>query len=251
MIARTELAHIQTQAAKKRYEDYGVQEVEIWAEKDERQCEICGKLHQKKYPIGAAVPIPAHPRCRCCIIPMIEYRAVDGTIDIKVDEFVPCLKDAKTGEILPTIVEPIDKSQLKGYNNKNGWYVNWSQLEKEGCKIQAVKVKGSDIVEGLVATSFDEQMKATYINYIVAAPHNQKPHKKYVGVGGHLFAVAAEEALKTANGDMVGFAANEKLVKYYTEELFAEYIGIIHPGQVIWDSVSCKKLLEMYNYERQ
>lgn len=72
MIARTELAHIQTEAAKKRYEDYGLQEVQIWADKDERRCEVCGKLHQKRYPIGANVPIPAHPRCRCCVIPVVE-----------------------------------------------------------------------------------------------------------------------------------------------------------------------------------
>ena len=71
-LVRTEVAHIQTEAAKKRYEDYGVDEVEIWADKDERRCEVCGKLHQTRYPIGAAVPIPAHPRCRCCIVPVIK-----------------------------------------------------------------------------------------------------------------------------------------------------------------------------------
>lgn len=71
-LVRTEIAHIQTQAAKQRYEDYGLQEVEIWADEDERRCEVCGKLHQKKYPIGAQVPIPAHPRCRCCIVPVID-----------------------------------------------------------------------------------------------------------------------------------------------------------------------------------
>lgn len=71
-LVRTEIAHIQTQAAKKRYEDYGIQEVEVWADKDERRCEICGKLHQTKYPIGAQVPIPAHPRCRCCIVPVVD-----------------------------------------------------------------------------------------------------------------------------------------------------------------------------------
>ena len=70
-LARTEMAHIQTQAAKQRYEDYGIQEVEIWADKDERRCEVCGKLHEQRYPIGAAVPIPAHPNCRCCIVPVI------------------------------------------------------------------------------------------------------------------------------------------------------------------------------------
>lgn len=71
-IVRTEMAHIQTQAAKQRYEDNGIQEVEIWADEDERRCDVCGKLHEKRYPIGAQVPIPAHPRCRCCIIPVVE-----------------------------------------------------------------------------------------------------------------------------------------------------------------------------------
>lgn len=71
-IARTEIAHIQTEAAKKRYEDLGIQEVEIWADEDERRCEVCGKLHKTRYPANAQVPIPAHPRCRCCILPVIE-----------------------------------------------------------------------------------------------------------------------------------------------------------------------------------
>lgn len=71
-LARTEMAHIQTQAAKQRYQDYGVREVQVWAEPDERRCEICGKLHTKRIPITEAMPIPAHPRCRCCIIPVVE-----------------------------------------------------------------------------------------------------------------------------------------------------------------------------------
>ena len=71
-LARTELAHIQTQAAQKRYEDYGIQEVEIWADEDERRCEVCGKLHMKHYSVHETVPIPAHPRCRCCIVPVVK-----------------------------------------------------------------------------------------------------------------------------------------------------------------------------------
>ena len=71
-LVKTELCHIQTQAARQRYEDMGIKEVQVWAEKDERQCEICGKLHTTKYPVGAVMPIPAHPRCRCTIIPVID-----------------------------------------------------------------------------------------------------------------------------------------------------------------------------------
>jgi SPP1 gp7 family putative phage head morphogenesis protein len=71
-LVRTEMAHIQTQAAKQRYEDYGIKEVEILADEDERRCEICGKLHGQRFPIGANVPIPAHTKCRCCIVPVVE-----------------------------------------------------------------------------------------------------------------------------------------------------------------------------------
>ena len=71
-LVRTEIAHIQTQAAKQRYTDYGVQEVEVWADADERRCDVCGNLHQKRFPVGAQMPVPAHPRCRCCIIPVVE-----------------------------------------------------------------------------------------------------------------------------------------------------------------------------------
>jgi SPP1 gp7 family putative phage head morphogenesis protein len=73
-LVRTELAHIQTEAARQRYKDYGLEQVEIWADPDERTCEVCGKLHKKKYPVNAKVPIPAHPRCRCCIVPVVDIK---------------------------------------------------------------------------------------------------------------------------------------------------------------------------------
>ena len=71
-IVRTEMAHIQTQAAKNRYQDYGIEEVEILADADERRCDVCGSLHKKRYNINAHVPIPAHPKCRCCIVPVLK-----------------------------------------------------------------------------------------------------------------------------------------------------------------------------------
>lgn len=71
-LVRTEMAHIQTEAAKQRYKDYGIQKVQFWADPDERTCEVCGKLHKKVYPVGMTVPLPAHPNCRCCVLPVVE-----------------------------------------------------------------------------------------------------------------------------------------------------------------------------------
>ncbi len=82
-IVRTEMAHIQTQAAKQRYADAGLEEVEVWADKDERRCDVCGKLHQKRFPIGANMPIPAHPRCRWCILPVVEDSEPEPQVEIK------------------------------------------------------------------------------------------------------------------------------------------------------------------------
>lgn len=71
-IVRTEISHIQTQAAKQRYEDAGIDKVMVWADEDERRCDICGKLHEKVFPAFGKMPIPAHPRCRCRIIPYFD-----------------------------------------------------------------------------------------------------------------------------------------------------------------------------------
>ncbi len=71
-LVRTEMAHIQTQAAKDRYKDEGITEIEVWADADERRCDVCGELHKKRFPINAKIPIPAHPRCRCCILPVVD-----------------------------------------------------------------------------------------------------------------------------------------------------------------------------------
>lgn len=71
-LVRTELAHIQTQAAQQRYKDYGITEYEFYADPDERTCEVCGKLHQKRFPIGSVPKVPQHPNCRCTILPVID-----------------------------------------------------------------------------------------------------------------------------------------------------------------------------------
>lgn len=71
-LVRTEMAHIQTAAAQKRYTDSGIKEVEVWADKDERRCETCGNLHGTRHSVYGTMPVPAHPRCRCTILPVVE-----------------------------------------------------------------------------------------------------------------------------------------------------------------------------------
>lgn len=46
-LARTELCHIQTQAAKQRYQDYGIEQVEVLVDPDNKTCELCKELQGK------------------------------------------------------------------------------------------------------------------------------------------------------------------------------------------------------------
>ena len=85
-IVRTEMCHIQAEAAKKRYEDAGITKVKVWADKDERRCDICGKLHNQVFDINAQLPIPAHPRCRCRILPVVEVEPMENE-QLKLDGF--------------------------------------------------------------------------------------------------------------------------------------------------------------------
>ena len=70
-LVRTEVAHIQTEAAKKRYEDYGIEYVEVLVDPDERTCELCKALIGKKWRASETPPLPVHPNERCCLVPVI------------------------------------------------------------------------------------------------------------------------------------------------------------------------------------
>lgn len=71
-LVRTELAHIQTEAAKQRYKDYGIKEVEVLVDVDKHTCDLCKALVGKRFPIGSVTPLPVHPNERCCLVPVIE-----------------------------------------------------------------------------------------------------------------------------------------------------------------------------------
>ncbi|WP_194190373.1 minor capsid protein [Clostridium chrysemydis] len=72
-LVRTETAHIVNQATLDRYSDSGlVEEVRIISAEDERQCDVCGELHNTVYRLGEEPTLPLHAHCRCCYAPEIK-----------------------------------------------------------------------------------------------------------------------------------------------------------------------------------
>lgn len=99
MLVNTEMAHIQTEAAKDRYKAAGCREVEVYGEEDSSRCDICAKLHGQRFPINGRMPVPAHPNCRCCIIPVVEDET-ELTYQEKNDK-IETIKHQKAGQTLP------------------------------------------------------------------------------------------------------------------------------------------------------
>lgn len=86
-----------------------------------------------------------------------------------------------------------------------------------------------------------------------ASPDNNKllsEDVKYLGVGGHLFAIAAQKSLEYGfGGFMYGFAANQNLLQHYVEVFNGEIIAMLHPYQFAIDEENAKRIMEMYDYD--
>ena len=177
-------------------------------------------------------------------------------ITFKIDEMVPCLKDMETGDIVETeVVRLRQKSFLRKFNAKTGWYVDWSKFTA-GIEVYALVIKGTVDIQGLVAISYEYSASAVHICWAVTAPQNNiyiNGKKKYSGVGGHLLAIAANKSIeKGFDGFVYGEAASEDILKYYINNFCAQlfpYGDPPHPYRFIIDEKNVKPLIEEYDYE--
>jgi len=177
-------------------------------------------------------------------------------ICVEIDELTPCLRDVKTGDIVETEVIRIKRSSfLSKFNKNTKWYISWADLLKEN-EIYALVVKGSVSIQGMVAVRPDCDMKAAFVSWMVAAPHNNSQmlydgeQKEYSGVGGHLFAIASQISCKYGFGGAIsGFAANSDLMSHYCDVFNAEPICMLHPYQIFISEEEGEKIRRLYDYE--
>lgn len=169
-----------------------------------------------------------------------------------IDELTECLQDSVTGEKLETeVIELKRKSLLSRFNSKNGWYVNWGTFP-EGVRVFALVLKGTFDIQGLIAIEPDYDAKAVHIVWACTAPQNNKwryGFQKYIGVGGHLFAIAAELSEKYGfEGYLYGEAMDEDIMRYYIEKFEAIELPREHPFSIGFTGNATMRIREAYNY---
>ena len=175
-------------------------------------------------------------------------------ITFRIDEFTPCLKEVETGEIYDTeVVRLKRKSFLSKFNKKTGWYVNWSKFP-EGTEVNALVLKGTMDIQGLVAIQYDETSKAVYILWGCTAPENniwEFGKKRFAGVGGHLLAIASDLSVKAGfDGYVYAEAMDQELFEYYSSEFGALPLPPINnPFRFMLSDSMTEKIREVYDYE--
>ena len=170
-------------------------------------------------------------------------------VDMRIDKFTPCLEDAKTGETLSTSYSLVSKKELKNLKNCN---FNWSDSSLDNANIYKLTLKDDPEIQGLVALTKFERDKAMYVNIVESAPHNLGKNKQYNGVGGHLYAIAAQKSLDSGYGGFIFMdAKNMDLVEHYRETLGATLLGHPHEYRMFIDEYNAQKLLEIYTLEEE
>lgn len=138
-LVRTEMAHIETQAAVDKYKEHGRKKVRIIVDPDERTCKVCAEWDDKIINIsdlreGTNCP-PFHPRCRCAIAAVVEDRKQEVQEEIKNNNYKPLKMSAIDRTKLDKMIERenITDNEIKfwRYSNDNGKIIYSTKREED------------------------------------------------------------------------------------------------------------------------
>lgn len=160
-------------------------------------------------------------------------------IDVLIDKLTDCLVERKTGKVIDTYYKK--RETLINPKDYKGWKFNWSTPEKNEYEIYELFVEGDATVQGRIAFRIDGGVAD--IDIVESAPHNIGHLGEYIGVGGHLFAIACESSKEAGCDGYVAFTAKTNLIEHYKKELGAQVIS----GQRMYiDDMAAQKLIAKY-----
>lgn len=160
-------------------------------------------------------------------------------VDILIDKLTDCLIERESDTVVETEFKerlfPITKTEFQG------WKFDWSKTEEQGYLIYELFIKGDEEVQGRISLRIDGGVAD--VDIVETAPHNYGHTGKYIGVGGHLFAIACQCSLEAGCDGVVAFTSKSDLVEYYKRELNA--IEIMPRRMVIFEDAA-QLLLDKY-----
>ena len=161
------------------------------------------------------------------------------SIDIIIDKLTDCLVLRETNAFVKTEYMKLDTSIPKKAYSK--WKFKWNETQKNGYDIYELFVVGDPDVQGRISLKIDGGVAD--VDIVESNPYNIGKQGKYIGVGGHLFAIACKISMDNNCDGFVAFTAKTNLIQHYTEMLGAKLIS----GQRMYiDDIAAKKLIDRY-----
>lgn len=160
-------------------------------------------------------------------------------VDVFIDELTNCLVERSTGKVVDTEYHLVTNS----YNKKDycSWKFDWSIPQKNDFQVYELLVTGDDTVQGRIALRIDGGV--ANVDIVESAPHNFGSNGKYIGVGGHLFAIACKISIDNDCNGLVAFTSKTDLVEYYQKTLGAK---VLFDRRMYLDENAAMVLLSKY-----
>ena len=123
MLVRTEMQHIQTTAAKQRYEDDGITKYEFLGREETHGCSHSPSCHDldgqvfymKDMKVGRNAP-PMHPNCRCSIVPVVDVEDKVNEMEEEMDICMWCGEDKPLSKLSDGVC-PDCRREMRSYSD--------------------------------------------------------------------------------------------------------------------------------------
>lgn len=136
-------------------------------------------------------------------------------LDFEIDKITNSIENTETGEILKTLVLPVNKADLKEVTKKNGWLFDWKfeLLQPNRQVFKLLTENEPNIIHGIV--SLEKDVGFIYMHLLESAPINRGKNKKYLGVPCNLVAYGCKLSKDYGFDGVLSFESKTALIEHY------------------------------------
>ena len=164
-------------------------------------------------------------------------------LDFVVDKLTNSIQNTISGDIFPTEVSRLTKTDLKQVTKKIGWAFNWkTELDDNTREVYKLTISNNpNIIQGILSLTIEPDH--IYMDLLESAPFNRGKNKLYEGVAGNLVAYACKVSFNNGFDGYLSFTAKTKLIDHYIKTLEAYHFG---GHLMIINTIAANKLIDKY-----
>jgi hypothetical protein len=146
-------------------------------------------------------------------------------INLEIDILSESVIEVSTGKVYQTFCDRAEIDELKNIKKSNKWKFDWyEEFKNENRTIYMLGLRDNQkAILGLISIEiFSDHV---YIHLVESSPQNIGKGKRYLGIGGNLFAFACKISHQSNHDGVVVFHAKTKLIEHYLVTLGAVLIS--------------------------